>query len=325
MYNFCTLFDSLYLSRALVMYDSLKKHLDDFHLYIFAFDDLCFDILNNLKLSNTTIISLKEFENEELLKVKNDRTKAEYCWTCTPSVIDYVLKNYKVPNCTYLDADLYFYDSPVPLLREMNKNTSVLITEHRFSRLARLYEQNRAGRFCVQFITFTNRQHGNKILEKWKGQCIDWCYARYENGKFGDQKYLEDWPEKHHNVHILQHQGGGVAPWNVQQYKFRKDGSTLIGINLKNKLQFEVVFYHFQYVKQIAQGVYDVGWYLLPSDVKKLFYSPYLKRIAQIENMLQEFNYDYRTAYTKFKADSFKNFLKIGFKKATKYNIMKIN
>ena len=65
MHYFCTLFDSNYLSRGLVMYESLKKNLDNFHLYIFAFDNLCFEILNNLKPSNTTIISLEEFEDEE--------------------------------------------------------------------------------------------------------------------------------------------------------------------------------------------------------------------------------------------------------------------
>ena len=38
MLNFCTLFDSNYIDRALVMYQSLEAVLDDFKLYVIAFD-----------------------------------------------------------------------------------------------------------------------------------------------------------------------------------------------------------------------------------------------------------------------------------------------
>ena len=41
MLNFCTLFDSNYIDRALVMYQSLEAVLDDFKLYVIAFDLKC--------------------------------------------------------------------------------------------------------------------------------------------------------------------------------------------------------------------------------------------------------------------------------------------
>ena len=52
------------------MYNSLSQHCKDFHLYVFAFNDECYSILQSLQLKNVTIISLSEFEDEELLKVK---------------------------------------------------------------------------------------------------------------------------------------------------------------------------------------------------------------------------------------------------------------
>src|SRR3989304_9158872 len=109
MYNFCTLFDSFYLTRGLTMYRSLEKCCENFHLYIFAFDDKTYEILNKLQLKKATVVSLKDFEDEKLLAVKPTRTKAEYCWTCTSSTILYTIEKFNLPSCTYLDADLYFY------------------------------------------------------------------------------------------------------------------------------------------------------------------------------------------------------------------------
>jgi hypothetical protein len=125
MINFCTLFDSNYLSRGLALYQSLQN-VSSFHLYVVAFDDKCYDYLKNASLPDLTVISLNEFEDESLLKIKNGRSVAEYCWTCTSSVILYCLKKYGLPSCTYLDADMLFYSDPQILLDEMGSN-SILI------------------------------------------------------------------------------------------------------------------------------------------------------------------------------------------------------
>ncbi len=308
------------------MYESLKEHSSNFHLYIFAFDDLSFEILQRFTLDFTTVISLDQFETDELKEVKKDRTTAEYCWTCTPSTVSYILKNYEVPHCTYLDADLYFYSDPSILVKEMEENNkSVLITEHRFSTLPKLYEEKRGGRFCVQFITFLNKENSLKILEKWRQQCITWCYARYEDGKFGDQKYLEEWPSVYQDIHILQHQGGGIAPWNLTQYKFSKVGDSIKGKVRKNKTEFNVVFFHFQYIKFMNDGLCDIGWYYISSIVRKLFYIPYLKKIEYIEKKILDLNMNFRPGLTVFKTNNLKNLLKTGFKKTFGYNIIKLN
>ena len=62
VYNFCTLFDSFYLTRGIAMYQSLEKTCENFHLYIFAFDDASFEILKKLNFKHATIIPLKDFE-----------------------------------------------------------------------------------------------------------------------------------------------------------------------------------------------------------------------------------------------------------------------
>jgi hypothetical protein len=306
------------------MYESLSRFSKEFHLYIFAFDELAYEILVKLELADVTVVSLHDFETEELKDKKRTRSKAEYCWTCTPSTIAYVLENFNVPNCTYIDSDLCFYSDPAVLISEMVENKkNVLITEHHFSLLPELYELKRGGRFCVQFITFLNEQSSLKVLERWRKQCINWCYARYEDNKFGDQKYLEEWPLIYSNIHILQHQGGGIAPWNLTQYSFFTKGETVSGNVRRTRSSFEVVFFHFQYVKFLANGYSDIGWYYISSSARKTFYLPYLKKIEEIEKRLITLNTQYKTGLTVFKTDSFKNLLKTVSKKVFRYNIIK--
>lgn len=323
MLNFCTLFDSVYLSRGLVMYNSLKAHTEDFHLYVFAFDDLCYKILDSLSLENVTIIPLNNLENDELLEVKTNRSRAEYCWTCTSSAIEYLLINYSVSSCTYLDADLFFYSSPAVLCDELTDGKSVLITEHRYSKLSRLYEQKRAGRFCVQFITFINQPDSRRVLTDWKGKCINWCYNRYEEGKFGDQKYLDEWPGKYENVHILQHLGGGVAPWNVQQYKIFVERERYSGIEKTTNTKFDLVFFHFHFVRFLADGTIDLGWNFIDNSVKKIIYLPYILLIVETERMLSNKFSNYRTTYSSINPVSLKDYAKIFIKNVSKFNILK--
>ena len=78
MENYCTLFNSNYLSRGLNLYYSIKKVSKNFRLYIFAFDNLTLKYLTTKKLKNVTVISLYEFEDKELKKIKNKRTMTEY-------------------------------------------------------------------------------------------------------------------------------------------------------------------------------------------------------------------------------------------------------
>ena len=322
MNNFCTLFDSVYLSRGLLLYESIKEKSNGFHLYIFAFDGLAYEILIKLRLESATIISLKEFENQDLLNVKETRTRAEYCWTCTSSVIDFVLSNYKVPSCTYLDADLFFYNSPDVLLNELDGNKTVLITEHRFSKFASLIEKKRAGRFCVQFITFTDDKNSRDVLKKWIGQCIDWCYDRYEKGKFGDQKYLETWPEEYANVHILEHKGGGVAPWNAGQYRFIKGDNRILGVDSEKNAIFEVIFFHFHYVRIIQGGYADLGWNRLRQGIIDLFYKPYIQKLISMEKYLETTFPEYKMTIQKVKLTGTKDIIKHLYKRIVKFNLI---
>jgi hypothetical protein len=162
------------------------------------------------------------------------------------------------------------------------------------------------------------------VLDKWRKQCIEWCYARYEDGKFGDQKYLDEWPLAYDNTHTLQHEGGGIAPWNLGNYRFYIDNCLIKGIVRKTGSEFDLVFYHFQYVKFLENKFFDIGWYHISSYIKNLLYQPYLLKIEEIENLLVTIDTEYQRAIAIFKTDSIRNKLKTGFKKIFGYNIISI-
>ena len=327
MYNFCTLFDSNYLTRGLAMHASLMKHCNDFHLYIFAFDRKCLEILTRLsqngELPNCTLISLAQFEDPELLKVKQTRSIAEYCWTSTSSTILYVLNNFEVESCTYLDADLYFYTSPKVIFDELG-GKSILLTEHRYS--PKYNKEIKSGKYCVQFVTFRNNAEGRTALEWWRERCLEWCYARYEEGKFGDQLYLDDWTERFAGVHVLQNRGGGLAAWNVQQYDFTEEQGVITAHYPTEKTTFNPVFYHFHYLRFLSGKRVELGRRYLSPAVVNIFYIPYIKHLLDLTEKIRLTDAGFDPNGTKHYGAGLKNILLFIYRKLWgTYNIFNIH
>jgi hypothetical protein len=250
MKYFCTLFDCGYLIKGLVMLDSLHKNCPNALVYVLCMDEDTQNLLGKLELPYVRLIPLKEIETIELLEVKKDRGVAEYCWTLSPCFPWYLMQTYRdIDLITYLDADLHFYSSVQPLFDEI-ADSSVAIIEHRFT--PRLMNNLVNGRFCVEWVSFRRDEEGMACLNRWRKQCIEWCYYRLEDGRMGDQKYLDEWPTLYKSCHILQNVGAGVAPWNYAQYSF---GKNLAGGLTVNNLP--MVFYHFHQFQLLKNGKFD--------------------------------------------------------------------
>lgn len=251
--HFCTLFDSNYLPLGMALHDSLVKHALPFHLWILCMDELVEQQLQWINLPYVTLIPLKNIETPELLSVKPERTRGEYCWTLTPHIFQAVFnRDSEVSQVTYLDADLYFFGNPNILLQELPHDKEVLITEHAYSPE---YEQsNIHGRFCVQFLTFKRNPAASKVIEWWKEKCLEWCFNRFEDGKFGDQKYLDYWPKLFpKEIYIVQQVEKTLAPWNI---KYLEESSKDI---------LKPVFFHYHGLKLVSPNKaqlylkYDIG------------------------------------------------------------------
>ncbi|TAN35194.1 glycosyl transferase [Patescibacteria group bacterium] len=235
--HFVTLFDNNFLPIGLCLHSSLLEHGQPFHLWILCMDELVEQNLRCLALPHVSLISLREVEDARLLAAKQTRSRGEYCWTLTPFTPQFVFdRDTQVQRVTYLDADLFFFASPKLLLDEFeHSGKHVLITEHAYDpRYERFGRAKRGGRFCVQFMTFRRSSDSTKVMHWWQERCLEWCYARVEDGKFGDQKYLDQWPILFGpEVHILMQKEKTLAPWNVAYYEKLGHG------------QVAPVFYHF--------------------------------------------------------------------------------
>jgi hypothetical protein len=289
MYNFITLFDKNYLSRGLALYDSLVKHCDDFFLYILVMDNETETFLNKENLNNRLIIQLSQIESfyPELNELKKNRSGAEYCWTLTPYSIQYAIKKYNLDSCTYLDADIYFFNDPNIIFDEAG-NSSIIITEHRYTPICDQTETS--GKYCVQFIYFKNDIDGMEALEWWRKRCKEWCYSKCEDGKFGDQKYLDDWTTRFKNIYVPIHIGCGLAPWNIQQYDISIENSKLFSQDKITRKKEPVIFYHFHGLNKIYTDTEKIIWHLPVSkqyviDIKKrdIIYTDYLQLISKYE------------------------------------------
>jgi hypothetical protein len=289
-HEFCTLFDSNYLIKAVAMYRSLERVCPSFRLTAFCFDEVAVRILSDLDLEHLDVVPLADLEAHDaaLLSVKGDRSPVEYCWTATPALPLFMLETRPdLEEITYLDADLLFFADPELLFEEM-RDASVMITPHRFSPEYAGHEEN--GLYNVQFMTFRRDERCLTALRWWHDRCIEWCYYRLEDGKLGDQKYLDDWPERFEGVHVLHHKGGGLAPWNASQYRVRaREGEIFVD-------EEPLVFFHYHRVRMRRDDKHD--WhppgFHIPRRTRRLVYPPYLRALdaalTEIQAVAPEFD-----------------------------------
>jgi hypothetical protein len=249
-------------------------------LWILCFDDETYEILSRLALPGVRLISQQEFEaeDEELVRAKMDRSRVEYYWTCTPSLPLYVFRhNPEVEVITYLDADLCFYSDPQPIYDELGDG-SILIIEHRYAS-EHVHMAAISGIYNVGLMVFRHDERGLVCLQWWRERCVEWCHMRAEDGKFGDQKYLDDWPSRFQGVVVLEHKGAGLAPWNLSRYEvaFGHQTVTVDGQPL--------IFYHFHGYHPVNQYVVRPahhGYRFSPEQAMHL-YLPYGRAIQKAE------------------------------------------
>jgi hypothetical protein len=243
-------------------------------LFSFCMDDASYENLTTNKPENVTPIHFSKLELAfaDLLEAKNNRSRVEYFYTCSPAICNYVLSHIdEVNEVTYLDADLYFFTNPEPIFEEL-KEASVGIIEHKFSFFTKrniVY-----GKYNVGWITFRNDKNGIACLNSWTNNCIDWCYQRLEGDKYADQKYLDYWQRDFQGVYVIKNIGANLAIWNISNYNITFHNGEVYVNNIK------LIFYHFANFKQIDASVFKTDlsrvFVRCKGVIKNNIYLPYI-------------------------------------------------
>ena len=272
---YCTYFDRNYLLKGVAMLRSLgEQERQQCIIFAVCMDDLSKSALEKLEIPCVVPVPLSYIEAHDpaLQAAKSNRTAVEYLWTCTPSIIRWLMAN--VPDIdmlTYVDADLFFFSDPSPIFEELGDG-SVLIHEHRFPPELRYLEKY--GRFNVGLLTFRKDEAAMEVLTWWRERCIEWCSVKEDEGKFGDQAYLDEWPRRFRGIKVLEHPGAGLAPWNHSQYRFGCDASGAPLVNGK-----AIIFYHFHRFMHLLPEIHvlvDCELYTIPMSLVRMCFRPYL-------------------------------------------------
>ncbi len=280
--------DANYLHKAVVFYESLKAVYKNFILHVFCFDEVSYKAFSKLSYQNVVFYHPKEFETKALMKLKSSKERAyEYYWAINAYITKFVMDKYNPKSVTFSDCDYMFFQSPELIFDETN-GADILIQPNNFS-----YQQVKdfipVGYYCSSFEFFRNNKNGKKALNWWHKACMEWCSASFKDGKFGDQKYLDDWRTRFNGVREVSNPGANVAPWNIQKYDLEKRGGKILINGV-----WPLIYYHFHSFRiNLSNYKYIVTGdrhnnYEIDRKVINLVYKPYIQKIISAIKKLKK-------------------------------------
>jgi hypothetical protein len=268
-------------------------------------DDETYSFLESLKIDRLKPIKLSELEafDPELRNIRETRSRIEYFFTCTPCLPRFILTlDSRTEGITYIDADLYFFADPEIIYQEIG-GSSICVTPHRYSK--RVPDKEKWGKYNVAFIYFSRDRNGQSCIEWWRKSCIEWCYDRAEAGKFADQGYLNDWPERFQGVCVLDNPGINLALWNLEDSTLTLKGKNIFVNNQP------LIFYHFHLFKTLSKRLFKSNIDIYSIQYNRILlwniYQKYAnevfkisKRIKKVSSEKAVIRYDDKKSWTSF-------------------------
>jgi hypothetical protein len=289
MIVFGTFANYQYLPQLLSMLESFQKNTQISRIAVVALDRDTREFVSRLDFPCVDIFSVADVEDSipELKIAKTNRSEIEYLFTLTSALPNFIFMIY--PNSTfvvYADADLFFFDNPEKCILALNEKDNVLLTSHNFAE--KNLDLKIYGEFNTGFIVFRNSIDGIRVANWWLERCLEWCNDIVENGKFADQKYLENFSSIAPGVRISQDFGLNLGPWGLNSLRQITSRNGSVFVNGKSLFAF-----HFSGLRWNGNfAILGASSYRLKVSklVFGLIYEPYLRSIQRWETGLLEYN-----------------------------------
>lgn len=279
---YCTIFDSNYLARALVLYSSLMRVNDDSIFAFYCIDDRSAELLNKMQLDRSMIVRHDDFATKELIEIQPLRSRGEYCWTCKPIVLlDLMDRIPGVDWVVYVDTDMMFFSDPDAELN--GQNAHYVITPHRFHPAFTKFEKE-AGKYNAGYAAVRRSNEGRQTIDWWKNQCLTSCSSVPTESTYADQKYLNSLLRYFPFGHSSNHKGINAAPWNIENYRISVAGD-MVSVD-----DMQLILYHFQGLQLFDDGTASLymGDRRLPDDIRSAIYMPYISEIIRAYSLIRK-------------------------------------
>jgi hypothetical protein len=259
------------------MLDSLKDYIEKPTVFVLALDEFTQNTLDNLNIEELRVFNLTQLDfdiNGKVSILRGNRCRKEFIFSLTPYLIQYLRKYSNSDYLVYVDADIYFKGSPLHIIN--TNGTTVGIFGHCFGEKSKHLEIY--GKYNVGVIYFRSDDKGLRILNWWAKKCFESTSLdlRLNPKVFGDQKYLDVFPEKFQGVCTHYDYCYGKGPWNAHDLKS----------DLESNASF---FFHFSGL-EIGTRFAVLGYRAYaskPTRSTRNFYRKYLQKLSEWERNLQ--------------------------------------
>ena len=285
--SICTLFDHRYMSRALVMINSVRRLGPEHDVWALCLTDEAESGLKALNLPGVHPVTLAQLEAAipGLTAARQNRMPIEFYYTCMAAMHRYVFDaDPSVDSTMYVDSDIQFFESPAKVFDTFRDNDGA-ITPHNFPE--RLRQAEKFGIYNAGWSAFRRTPEGQKCLDWWLERSLEWCYGYVdvENDRFANQRYLNRFPTIAPGMKILTHKGCNLGPWNIMNYTLHeRDGKIFVD-------EDPLLFFHFHGLKKDFRFFYFDNHRAYGAPYTRLMrtrlYRPYIAELVAMDAVVR--------------------------------------
>jgi hypothetical protein len=244
----------LYLDRARVMAETVRRHHPDWTLWLLLSDEEPPGFTVDPRSPNFDhVVRITQLIEPYGRSWIFEHDVVELCTAVKGPMLHRLLPDGDA--VIYLDPDVALF-APLTEVVTLLDRHSIILTPHVLSPEPD-YEtvphneigSLRHGTYNLGFIAVRNRAEGQRFAAWWRDRLLRFCHDDVMRGPFVDQKWCDLVPALFEDVHILRDPGYNVASWNIatRPLEFTADGAILAdGQPLR--------FFHFTKLNSIGEA-----------------------------------------------------------------------